>query len=162
MHLTALNAKSELEPELVSEFAREFDSEPPEAIAWVFQEQRKLSNFFPSIRDIGLLLNRWHKRTWMEQDMKQRLEEQRRIKQARADGKLLDFSEVMQELRASVRAMPQPARPGRGQYRPTLNPPILPPGIKLTQVQLMELAKKCNERRAEFEEEIRQMQREEK
>jgi hypothetical protein len=60
INLTALNSKAEPERELVAEFTRVFDHEPPEAIEWAFREWRLQSSFFPAIADIAELISRWH------------------------------------------------------------------------------------------------------
>jgi hypothetical protein len=62
INLTALNSKAEPERELVAEFTRVFDHEPPEAIESAFREWRLQSSFFPAIADIAELISRWHGR----------------------------------------------------------------------------------------------------
>src|SRR5689334_17679298 len=56
MHLTALNAKSEPEAELVSEFDRIFSRESPDAIQWAFQTWREKSPFFPAVSEMIALV----------------------------------------------------------------------------------------------------------
>jgi hypothetical protein len=99
MHLTALNAKSEPEAELVAEFDRRFSGEPPNAIEWAFVAWRDESRFFPSVADIRRLLKLWRRAERERLELESRLSERFLLEERRKQGLVPDFKEVLAELR---------------------------------------------------------------
>lgn len=98
LHLTSLNAKTEPEPELVSEFSRVLSEEPHEAIQWAFREWRNRSGFFPALHEIRGLIARWHQDRWLETERLRQTRERRELDKARGRGELIDFADLKQQL----------------------------------------------------------------
>ena len=98
MHVTALNAKSEPEPELVAEFDRRFSKEPPGALLWAFEAWRDASPFFPAVSDIRKLLRDWHRAARERQELDARLDEKFLLEERRKQGQVPDFAEVVKQL----------------------------------------------------------------
>lgn len=99
MHLTALNAKSEPEAELVSEFDRIFSRESPDAIQWAFQTWREKSPFFPAVSEMIALIKEFKRGQREQAELKARLDEQFLLEERRRQGQVPDFSEVVKELK---------------------------------------------------------------
>lgn len=100
MHLTALNAKSEPEEELVSEFDRALSKEPPAAIEWAFVAWRDRSPFFPAISDIRKLLNEWRRAERERQELESQMEEKFLLEERRRQGQVPNFADVVKQLQA--------------------------------------------------------------
>ncbi len=108
MHLTALNAKSEQDSELIAEFDRVFSAEPPDAVRWAFRIWRQESPFFPTISDIAALVRSWHKTIQESQENERRLQEKLRTEAARARGELVEFSDLKDLLRKAAAGANRP------------------------------------------------------
>ena len=94
MHLCSLDAKSEPESELVSEFDREFAREHLEILQSAFREHRRQSKFFPTISEIGDLI-RAEKRYRREvSEAQQHRQERIELERARAAGQLVGITEI--------------------------------------------------------------------
>jgi hypothetical protein len=107
MHLTALNAKSEPEEELVAEFDRRFGKESPEALEWAFVAWRDRSPFFPTVSDIRQLLREYRKAEMERIALEAQLEEKFLLEQRRRQGKVPDFGEVIKQLKAIAESTPE-------------------------------------------------------
>lgn len=98
IHLTTLNSKSGVETELLSEFKREFENEPPEAVEWAFRAWRRQSQFFPAISEIATLLGEWHRAEREQDEIRQQLKDKLTEQEARKAGQLVDFREIQEKL----------------------------------------------------------------
>lgn len=92
----------------MAEFDREFSSEPPEALEWAFKAWRRDSPFFPAISEICKLLAGWHREKREAVEADKRRAEREAIEQARKEGKLLDFVDVVQQVKQVLEATPEP------------------------------------------------------
>lgn len=108
MHLTALNAKSEPEKELVSEFDRVFSRESPEAIRWAFEVWRDRSPFFPAVCEIRALVIEFKRRQREQSELNARLDDRFLLEERRKQGQVPDFPAVLQQLREAVDAKGEP------------------------------------------------------
>ncbi len=108
INLTALNAKTDPEPELIAEFDRKFSNESPEALIWIFRTWRDQSRFFPAISDIRKLLADWKRGERERLELESRLEEKFLLEERRKQGQVPDFQEVVKQLRDVVERMPPP------------------------------------------------------
>jgi hypothetical protein len=115
MHLTALNAKSVPELELVAEFSRSFAHFPPAAIQFAFRKWRESEWGFPAISQIFGLCALWTKQQRAEREAAERAQEKRLEDEARKGGQLLDFAELRKKLAdlAATKAMPEAERQRR-------------------------------------------------
>jgi hypothetical protein len=106
LNLTALNAKTAPERELVQEFSREFASDKPEVLQWAFREHRRQSQFFPTIAEIATLVA--HKRRELREAAEAERERLERAEsdKARAEGKTVSFAEIMEMIRAKLKRIP--------------------------------------------------------
>jgi hypothetical protein len=107
MHLTALNAKSEPESELVAEFDRRFKNESPEALQWAFVAWRDRSPFFPAISDISKLLREYRKAEMERMELEAHIEEKVLLEERRRQGQVPNFREVLKELRSIAENTPE-------------------------------------------------------
>jgi hypothetical protein len=83
MYLTAVNAKTEVDPHLSREFLREFASQSPEAISWAFHEWRASSKFQPAISDVWQLLDRYREKRRIDMETEKRQEQKRADREER-------------------------------------------------------------------------------
>lgn len=108
VHLTALNSKSESDAGLAQEFLRSFWAERPEAIEWAFRTWRGSSPFFPAISEIRALVERWHRERHEAAEAERRRAEKDALEQARKEGKLVEFTEVVKHLQQIAHSLPEP------------------------------------------------------
>lgn len=108
MHLTALNAKSEPESELVAEFDRRFGKESPEAIEWAFQAWREKSPFFPAASDIAALVREFRRGQREQMQLKAQMDEKFLLEERRRQGQVPDFRDVVKQLREVAEVLPEP------------------------------------------------------
>jgi hypothetical protein len=152
MHLTAVNAKTEVEPELASEMVRKFDGQPTEAIREVFREWRDHSRYFPAISDLNQLFTAWHRRREMKVEKQNQIAERDAEEKARREGELLAYHEVLRQLAEVAKRMPE--SPTEKRWRKfeeqSLSRPFASPAIVLTKEELMELSQKQIARKHEF------------
>ena len=108
LHLTALNAKTEPEGELIAEFTRQFADEPHEAIQWAFRAWRDKSPFFPALCEISELIKTWHWARYQETVAAKARKEHRDIEAARNRGELVNFTDLAKKLQdvANKKKMP--------------------------------------------------------
>jgi hypothetical protein len=139
MHLTALNAKSEPEAELVSEFDRVFSKEPPEAIQWAFGVWREKSPFFPAIANVRSLVNEWRRGQREQAALRAQLDEKFLLEEGRKRGDVLDFGETVKLLKqVADDAKPDSAERERQFKHRMLRAALALPTIQLTEEQIRE------------------------
>jgi hypothetical protein len=108
MHLTNLNAKSEMPAELIAEFDRCFSNEPVPALKWAFRVWRDQSSFHPGIADIRKLLKEWRRGERERLELEARMDERFLLEEGRRQGQVLSFGEVVRQVQEAVKKMPQP------------------------------------------------------
>jgi hypothetical protein len=108
MHLTALNAKSEPESELVAEFDRIFGKESPDAMEWAFRVWRERSPFFPAVSEIRKLVIEFHRGQREQAELKAKLDEKFLLEERRRQGQVPDFQDVAKQLREAVEKKGEP------------------------------------------------------
>jgi hypothetical protein len=108
INLTALNAKSDPSPELIAEFDRLFGKESPEALEWAFKAWRDQSPFFPPICEIRKLVREFQHGEREQRQLRAQMDERFLLEEARKRGELLEFGEVVQQLKDFVSKMPEP------------------------------------------------------
>jgi hypothetical protein len=108
LFLTADNANMSLSEERAAEFTRVFSGEAVEALSFAFRSWRSSSQYFPAISQIGSLIEKWHREKREAAEAEKRRAEREAIEQARKDGKLIDFGDVMKQMNQIVQAAPEP------------------------------------------------------
>jgi len=108
INLTAQNAKTAPTPELMAEFKRVFRNESQEATEWAWDMWRRQSDFFPPIAAIVRLYAEWHRARREAAEAEKRRAEREAIEQARREGKLVDFVDVVKQMNEIVAAQPEP------------------------------------------------------
>lgn len=136
MHLTALNAKSEPESELVSEFSWQFAGEDPELIQSAFRAHRQESKFFPAISEIAELIAAEKKRRREAADLEAQRLERARTAQARAEGKLIDFASIRKLIADTVKRMPDPPGLAKWHRYKERKAMVATPTVQLTPEQI--------------------------
>ena len=137
INLTSLNSKAIPEGELVAEFSREFTSEKPENIQWAFREHRRQSQFFPSIAEIRTLVDRRRRELWEASEVERRAQERAETEKARAEGKLLDITDVREAIKETVKRFPEPEHIQRLHNAQEADAPVTP-ALALTAEQIEE------------------------
>ena len=143
-----MNAKTEPHPDLVSEFIRKCGGQPEEAIAWAWDRWRELSPHLPAISDIHALLTIWRRNRWEQEEAERRAEDRRQMEEARARGELVDYPELVHEIKALVKRMPEPEHAQRLRNMRQVEMNFSSPPMFLTKEQIAE-------RRAAEQEELR-------
>lgn len=137
MHLTALNAKSEPESELVAEFDRVFSRESPEAIQWAFQVWREQSPFFPAVSEIRKLVIDWHRGQREQAALRAQLDERFLLQEGRKRGEVLAFDEIVKQLKqVADEARPESEERERQFRHRMLKAAMALPTIQLTEDQI--------------------------
>jgi hypothetical protein len=108
IHLTRINSKSEPNEDLEAEILRRFHLEPPDAIRWTFETWRDDSQWFPAVSDVRKLFDRWHREKREAAEIEAKRREKEAIEQARREGKLLDFADVVKQMRETLNIQPEP------------------------------------------------------
>jgi hypothetical protein len=108
MLMTAANAKATVDSLLSAEFDRVFSNEAPEAIEWAFRVWRDESPFFPTILDIRKLLASWHRKQREQADTKAKRQEKAEIEEMRKRGELVDFADIVKQMRETLNSQPEP------------------------------------------------------
>jgi hypothetical protein len=152
MHLTAVNAKTEVEPELSAEMVRKFDCQPEEAIRDVFREWRDHSRYFPAISEMNEAFAAWHRRRAMKVEADKKVSARDAEEKARRNGELHGLREVLRQLNEVVKRMPEAPHEKRWRrfQEQASNLRTVTPAVVLTREQLMELSERANARRNEF------------
>lgn len=132
MHLTGLNAKSEPPSELAAEFDRIFGALPPEVIQWIFGRWRENSPFWPPICGLNELLRQWRN----EQELLRQRAESREIREARETGSLVEFSDIVGQLKTIAKSMPEPQTSQRVRDLRQREVNLSVPAIQLTAEQI--------------------------
>ncbi len=107
LDLCAADSKSEPDVRLNGEFLREFAKEKPDVIQWAFRTHRRESQFFPSINEITVLIGLRRRELWEASEAERRQQEKSELDQARAEGKLVDISDLRQMIADTVKRMPE-------------------------------------------------------
>jgi hypothetical protein len=108
MVLTAANSKATVDSLLAAEFDRVFSDEPAQAIEWAFRKWREQCNFFPTIYDIRVQIERWQRNQREKADTDSARREREAIEQARKEGKLLEFGYIVKQMREILNSQPEP------------------------------------------------------
>ncbi len=108
MLMTAANAKATVDSLLSAEFDRVFSGEAPEAIEWAFRVWRDEAPFFPTILDIRQLLASWHRKQREQADAKTKRQEKAEIEEMRKRGELVDFADIVKQMRETLNSQPEP------------------------------------------------------
>lgn len=108
IHLTALNAKSQPEPELISEFDRVFSQYDASALEWAFTAWRRQSQFFPPICEILKLLRDWKRGQEEQRAIRARLHEKFVLEEGRKQGQVPEFHEVLETMAKLCEQMTMP------------------------------------------------------
>jgi len=132
MHLTGLNAKSEPPSELAAEFDKKFGALPQEAIQWIFSQWRDMSPFWPAISDLKELLRQWRN----EQEFLRQRAEAREIREARETGGLVEFTDIVSQLKTIAKAMPEPETSQRVRDMRRREVSAETPAVQLTAEQI--------------------------
>lgn len=132
MHLTGLNAKSEPPSELAAEFDKKFGALPPEAIQWIFSQWRDISPFWPPISALRELLGQWRN----EQEFLRQRAESRELREAREKGSLVEFADIVDQLKAIAKGMPEPETSKRVKDLRQREVNVAAPAVQLTAEQI--------------------------
>jgi hypothetical protein len=135
LKLTALNAKTDLDEFLVTEFSRALLDLPAEAIQASFRAWRNISQFFPAICDIrqGALV---YMRTQAEiREEQERAKRRKDEEQARSTGELVDFADIKQRL-ADIAAKVEMPEPRKMRFSAAVTTREIPPALPLTKEQI--------------------------
>ena len=100
LKLTALNAKTDVDEFLVSEFTRALVDLPAEAVQAAFRGWRDVSPFFPAISDIRELCLLWVRRNAEEQLDAAVKQERAELEAARERGEIIQWHEVIEKFAA--------------------------------------------------------------
>jgi hypothetical protein len=140
LDLTAANAKSSPDVELLKEFKRVFEGEAPEVIEWAFRSWRDECPFWPAVSDIRKFVARWHGEKREAVEAEKRRAEREAIEQARKDGKLVEFSEIVKGLKEKAKSMPDPEHITRnrefGQRMQRISPSLISQAVCMTPEQI--------------------------
>jgi hypothetical protein len=108
LDLTAANAKTDLTTEQNREWLRLFGREPEEALQWAFRRWRARSRYMPAILDITDSLRDWHRNErWMREE-RRKSEERKQLEEARARGEIVEFGDVLKQMREILKTQPEP------------------------------------------------------
>lgn len=121
--MTRQNAKAEVEAYLVKEFYREFAHVAADVLEWTFREHRRRSPYFPAISEIHGLLCEYRIMERNRNDVAEAERQRQEIAQARKEGRLVEFSDIVKQLKevAKFPEAPSAARVRRqAQMLPTL------------------------------------------
>lgn len=121
------------EEDLLKEFRRLFEKEPPEEIGWVFEAWRNKSGFFPAIADIWELIFEWRRGQRQQQELREQLKEKLSLEEAREAGLLVPFDEMRKQLLEIADRMGFPVAPTK--MRP-VSRREMPPALQLTKEQI--------------------------
>jgi hypothetical protein len=108
VHLTTLNSKSEPDSELTREFLRVFWNEPPSALEWAFRKWREESPYFPAISELRKLLDGWHRNQREQEEGEALRREKEAVEQARSEGNVVEFANLVKDLREILDAQGEP------------------------------------------------------
>jgi hypothetical protein len=108
MYLTAVNAKTELDPHMSQELLREFANESPEAITWAFRQWRAASPYWPAICDLWRLIGRYHEKRAVEIAEEEQVTKRAAAARRMAAGDKMISQMEQEELLAAIRAAIQP------------------------------------------------------
>jgi hypothetical protein len=108
LFLTAENANMTVSEERAAEFARVFSREAVESLSYAFRAWREQTQFFPAISQIRGLVDHWHRQEREADAIEARRQERGAIEQARKQGKLLDFADVLKRMRETLKTQPEP------------------------------------------------------
>jgi hypothetical protein len=105
---TADNANMTVSEERMAEFMRVFSGEAPEPIIYAFRSWRAQFQFFPAECHIRGLIDRWHREKREAAEAKARRREKEAVEQARKEGKVLEFPDLVKELQSKLDSAPEP------------------------------------------------------
>jgi hypothetical protein len=108
IHLTRINSKSEPDDDLEAQILRKFHLEPPDAIRWAFETWTDQFQWFPAICHIRSLIDRWHRDKREAAEAEARRREKAALEQARTEGKLVEFADLVKELQSKLDSEPEP------------------------------------------------------
>jgi hypothetical protein len=97
LKLTALNAKTDLDEFLVTEFTRALVDLPAEAVRAAFRGWRDVSAFFPAISDIRQLAQLWVRRQAEAREEVEQAQRRQEVEAARERGELLEWPDVLKK-----------------------------------------------------------------
>lgn len=149
LKLTAMNAKTDLDEQLVREFSRSLLDFDPECIREAFRAWRDESPFFPAVSDIRQLCRVWLRRK-AEKELDAAIKQEKaKVEAARVRGDLIDFADIVKKLK-DVAKMPESAQNGRKTG--VVAQREMPPALPLTKEQIEQRREKELEEIRRYEE----------
>jgi hypothetical protein len=110
MKLTAENAKTKPDEDLLVEFKRLFGNESPDATKWAWEAWRGKSLYWPAISEILTLYKDFHRGQREQAELIARQEEKRRLEEGRKRGEVVEFPTLVKELKLAAAVEAEPAR----------------------------------------------------
>lgn len=121
LDLTATNSKTVLEPRIGAEFVRVLGNFPAPAIEAAFRGWRDVSPYFPAVSDIRALCLLWIKRTAEAEEYGCQVNERKQTDAARERGELVNFADIVKQLKTQTHAMPESEHEKRNRHLRALN-----------------------------------------